>query len=500
VAKKPSPTKTLNRLPFQDLEPHRFEDLVRNLLYDFKSWKSIEATGRSGSDEGFDVRAWELLSGVAGQDEEDEFGPHPMEGHLWKIQCKREKVIGPNKVRQIVQDGVSAANPPFGYILVAPTTFSKSSYDVFREELRRKGVMEFHLWGRAELEDMLLLPKHDSILFGFFGISLVTKKRQRSTEIRFSINSKNKLLKALGQTDFSSHFNSPVLLRDSKDSEYPSERNYADFREKPRWKEYAATEFHPRGLICRVKQHHAYINRRTRQYDFIKEVDLLFRRSDPLRASGTGETLQDRVRRYFRYLRKPQKGELTVTGIVAFEEVLVIDEKGDVAYDFPHIFVDFSPTTGPFSGFFAEIRVGNRPICLDDTYKQATILDRNFPLPAVGTWHRDRTLDLDENTKRELWTDYSLNSLFDVSGRYEFLGLRDVIEVKGLRPPFDTDRTFVEITSKYQIASREYLEDYPESGFTYQIQRQIGRELKDADVLTILEFEKLYEWELKEWE
>lgn len=47
---KPTTTRTLNPLPFQDLEPHRFEDLVRQLAYDLRRWKSLEATGRGGSD------------------------------------------------------------------------------------------------------------------------------------------------------------------------------------------------------------------------------------------------------------------------------------------------------------------------------------------------------------------------------------------------------------------------------------------------------------------
>ncbi len=39
-------TRTLNPLHFEDLEPHRFEDMVRQLAYDFRPWRSIEATGR----------------------------------------------------------------------------------------------------------------------------------------------------------------------------------------------------------------------------------------------------------------------------------------------------------------------------------------------------------------------------------------------------------------------------------------------------------------------
>lgn len=57
-------TRTLNPLHFEDLEPHRFEDLVRQLIYDFRHWQSIEATGRLGADEGVDSRASSSPSGL----------------------------------------------------------------------------------------------------------------------------------------------------------------------------------------------------------------------------------------------------------------------------------------------------------------------------------------------------------------------------------------------------------------------------------------------------
>jgi len=41
-------TRTLNPLHFEDLEPHRFEDLVRQLAYGYTRWRSLEATGRLG--------------------------------------------------------------------------------------------------------------------------------------------------------------------------------------------------------------------------------------------------------------------------------------------------------------------------------------------------------------------------------------------------------------------------------------------------------------------
>ena len=58
---KPDVTRTLGPIHFEDLDPHRFEDLVRQLAYDFKQWQSIESTGRGGADDGFDIRRYEVL-------------------------------------------------------------------------------------------------------------------------------------------------------------------------------------------------------------------------------------------------------------------------------------------------------------------------------------------------------------------------------------------------------------------------------------------------------
>src|SRR5688572_29392877 len=122
--KKTSVTRTYGPIHFEDLEPHRFEDLVRELIYDYKDWQAIEATGRAGSDDGFDIRAYErVLQSYqeidSDNDQEETNQPHPMDGNLWKIQCKREKSIGPHKVAQIIKETVNPDSPPYGYILEA---------------------------------------------------------------------------------------------------------------------------------------------------------------------------------------------------------------------------------------------------------------------------------------------------------------------------------------------------------------------------------------------
>jgi hypothetical protein len=96
-------TRTLGPIHFEDLDPRRFEDLVRELAYDFKDWQSIEATGRGGNDDGFDIRAYERFYSVSNGNESeehdvDEETAHALEGHVWMFQCKREEQIGPRRI------------------------------------------------------------------------------------------------------------------------------------------------------------------------------------------------------------------------------------------------------------------------------------------------------------------------------------------------------------------------------------------------------------------
>ena len=89
-------TKTLNPLHFEDLEPHRFEDLVRQLIYDLKSWRLLEPTGRMGSDDGYDARGQEIVDFTeveeevgAGEENDTEISTPIQPDRLWQIQCKR---------------------------------------------------------------------------------------------------------------------------------------------------------------------------------------------------------------------------------------------------------------------------------------------------------------------------------------------------------------------------------------------------------------------------
>lgn len=116
----PTPTtRTLNPLPFNVLEPKRFEDLVRQLAYDFRHWQMLEATGRTGSDEGYDARGFEITTDDADIDLEAQADDEPIPvrtvDRIWLIQCKRERVIGPAKMRQYLGE-IAEARGLYGVI------------------------------------------------------------------------------------------------------------------------------------------------------------------------------------------------------------------------------------------------------------------------------------------------------------------------------------------------------------------------------------------------
>jgi hypothetical protein len=151
---KSIPTKTTGPLHFEDLEPRRFEDLVRRLLYDFRQWRELEATGRTGSDEGFDARGYEAVQGdfgggIDGDDDDDDGSENRTDSDVvWLIQCKREKSIPPKKLAAYL-DALPRGQQLYGIIFAAACDFSKAARDAFRTRTRELGFQEAYLLGQG---------------------------------------------------------------------------------------------------------------------------------------------------------------------------------------------------------------------------------------------------------------------------------------------------------------------------------------------------------------
>lgn len=484
-------TRTYGPIHFEDLDPNRFEDLVRELIYDYKDWQTIEATGRSGSEEGFDIRAYEKIYRTQ-QPENDEVDEsveetHPMEGNLWMIQGKREKEIGPKRIQEILAD-VDSKNPPYGYILAASANFSKKSYDVFREELRKRGVMEFYLWGKAELEDMLHLPKNDRILFTFFGVSLVSRRRSRVTEIRQVVINKNKLFRIFGDR---SDFYQAVLIRDSKDTHYPYKAEYKDFKDRPRWREYRAIDHYPTGLIVALRKHFAYIDVEKKEYDFTEATNLIFLESDSSEDRAEQQKVQEKVENYWEYLPRRNQAKFIRNGLIRYDEILVIDDKGDTWYKFPHIFVDFDSKTGPIAGSYDYLEVGRHSVSLEG-YKRVNKFPKTFPSSTIGTIYEDKKITLNNSDFSMLRNgNESFWALYECDGRYSFLKPKDIVLILNQDGESGSKR-YLLITYIENIKLKDYLKTNPEA--EWMIKRQIGESLDMDKVLNAYEFKPIYDF------
>jgi Restriction endonuclease len=230
-------TRTLNPLPFEALEPKRFEDLVRQLAYDFRLWRMLEATGRTGSDDGYDARGFEIVTELGDgpepeeQEADSETSPAPTTDRIWLIQCKRERTIGPAKLRQhLGHIADEEARNLYGIVFAAACDFSKATRDELHTWCRERGISEVHIWGKGEIEDQLFQPKNDHLLFAYFGISLQIRRRSARTAIRSMLTMKRKVHRHLG--DGEHHFR-PILLRDPDEDQYPYIEEGADLENLP---------------------------------------------------------------------------------------------------------------------------------------------------------------------------------------------------------------------------------------------------------------------------
>ena len=492
-------TKTLGPLHFEDLEPHRFEDLVRELVYDFKDWQSIEATGRSGSDEGFDIRAYERVSTPAREPEEsesvgDDETPHPMEGNLWMFQCKRETAIGPTKVAKIIDDGVKADNPPYGYVLAAPANFSKKSFDVFREELRKRGVMEFYLWGRAALEDMLHLPKNDRVLFTFFGVSLVTRRRSLATDVRAIVTRKNKLMRLFGEGGG----HAPILVRDLGDTDYPFSSHHQNFETRPRWRAYTVVALDPRGVGLSVNDYFAYRNLARGEWDLTDALNLARRHEEEDREQRKSEgDLRQRVEAFWHFIPHANRAHFIRDGLIRYEDIEVIDEKGDSRFDCPHIFVDFHETKGPFSAFAEYLRIHeHRRESLEDL-KRIEYFPSQFEAPRIGTVHSTKLNVALRDARLMSMVNPQMRMLYAVDDRFDFLAVADVVGIAGTEGKLGTpgEPILIQVTHKRTVSGKAFLESLVDDpSLMHEVRQQIGREVAENDQLRILEYKTTHQW------
>lgn len=352
---KAIPTKTINPLPFNDLEPHRFEDLIRQLAYEFRRWKSLEAIGRSGSDDGIDIRAIEIIPLHEEQSDEGSDTETRFSERLWIFQCKREKSLSAQKLRKVVAESLrSLTSPPHGFVLAVACDISKKTRDAFRVEMIARGIEEFFIWARSELEDMLFQSQNDRLLFAYFGITLQPRRRNLATILRSEVTKKKQLATLIGDDERDGKL---VLLRDPTDQRYPYR---PETSEAPtRWTLCKAFTWKKPGLLMVLhREYLAAISADRTQWDAILDNDIFSRNAkSELRshhAWSEDEDIDDHNdRRHYdfwnEYIEESHRAYLKHIRAIPLERILALDPLGDGFFPIPHILVEFADMTGPFT-------------------------------------------------------------------------------------------------------------------------------------------------------
>jgi len=368
-------SRTINPLHFEDLEPHRFEDLVRQLAYDYRPWKVLDATGRLGADGGLDIRGIELVS-ISRQEplykepedtEGDELVETPVEEEReWRIQCKRYQRINPQLMKDIVGEVIPEGSAaPYGLIVAAACDVSAATMSAFREAAAGRGVRESHLWVKAHLEDMLFQPENDHLLFAYFGISLQMRQRSQLQEIRALMVIKRKLLRAFKAESISGNFGEALIrnLDDYRYREWNEELDALDTLVRP-WHVVRIKWAGVGGLAVCPRRYQGWV-REDGSWDILEE---------PL-ASATmngsheeQEELGALARRLSEDLASqlegvPQSEQALVDEIWAlpYRSIMEIDPIGDPTFEGCHIYCRFDGDHGPYIGdphFIAHPGVG----------------------------------------------------------------------------------------------------------------------------------------------
>lgn len=160
---------TVNPLHFEDLDARAFEDLVRKLLRSRRCWRSLEAVGRSGSDEGRDIEGIELV-GLA-PETDPAIVPDNAATRRWVVQVKRHRSLGPTDLERIVEAALDGPDDaPYGLLIATAADPTPAARRAFQTAAKERGVANPDLWSRSFLEDELMRPEHAALLWHYFGL------------------------------------------------------------------------------------------------------------------------------------------------------------------------------------------------------------------------------------------------------------------------------------------------------------------------------------------
>jgi hypothetical protein len=201
------------------------------------------------------------------------------------------------------------------------------------------------------------------------------------------------------------------------------------------------------------------------------------------------------VKGYWELLPRANRAMLVVERLLRFDSVSLVDEKGDSEYEFPHLYCDFDPRTGPFWGTHQYLEIGRGDHVELEGLKEIELFPSEFPNPTFGTIFKDRSLSVDEGTQASLRHHDGAVTLYATDHRYDFLKPSDVIAISGpSREP-----TLIKVTNVTIRSGDELLASCADHPFRQQeIERQLARQINAEDSVRIIEANVIYDWQVEQ--
>ena len=339
------------------------------------------------------------------------------------------------------------------------------------------------------------MPQNDEILFTFFGLSLSPRRRSRVSEIKFGLNNKNKLLKLIfGNEKIYSQQAVPrkaFLLRDIKDERYPYESQYKTFEMDRRWEEHDVVDVTPRGLIFKIREWYAYFDQAKKEWDYTRTIDLTPRKHN------IDQTNRDRleqrgkvVEHFWRHLPRRVRSKVRLFGFVPFDGILIIDEKGDLKFDDPHLFIDFG-AHGPFQYTVPNLVTEREAFADFDDLKRISVFPKQYPEPQRG-----KIVDVDQlklNTEALRTLRYIRGAATIYVFERDALGLSedDLIRI----PKDESDRNSSEKHAEVTHISESTVDEILKvegSHFRSYLENSAERKLEGSELVAIYELHQVW--------
>ena len=320
-------TKTTNRLHFEDLEPHRFEDLCSEILQKDRNWKKFYPFGRKGTDDGLDIFCEDV------------------NGHKWFCQCKRYKEISSNDIMNIIDKIVTKNdNVDNGTILlIVACNVSKRSIKYFEDYASKNHFSDAIIWTASYLE-AILYNKYDYLLNKYFGI-MNNGQKEKENRIRYGhkvekefaeklidlrpFNTPAKLMELVDKPYLKFKYDS-TIVRSIDDETYPGREENEN---ASGWYKCFFCDTTEKGVIISIAPWSNVtiaINKQTQLWRKVEENDAIF----------DTEIVVDT--------------EPVV--LIPYYNIIDIWEEGDDFFPIPHLFCKFDFNLSPFTEKFLKYR------------------------------------------------------------------------------------------------------------------------------------------------